>query len=737
MKNRFPLIVLLGILLLVGFAGPAQASPLADDPAPTPSPLINDALVIPADVRAAMLSAQGSTASDAPGYYETSAFMAGKVAVGVILPESSVGTESWTLAERQAVKAEIFDGLESWEGWWNSLGGATAGGLDFVVDYTGDALADAEEDNPIVTRDVSVEPITMSQSEEGIWMNQAMANIPGPFGTRPYTASDYFENAYAYANDLRTQNDADWAFVIFVADSSADGDGMFANDYFAYSYIHGPLLVMTYDNDGWGIANMDSVLAHETAHTFGAADQYQDSCAGATQQYGYLGIANIYCEVANPIAGEPTSRLMFDGEGQPDSTTHKQVGWRDSDGDLVFDPIDTSPVLQFSNYPEDPTINTNLTYVEGLNGLTNLRYRAYDQPLAATVCPTTDSSSGEYNFCYYNFYEDPTTDPNPAVTINTITSVQYRVDSAVTWSNAVASDGGFNADYEQYTFSTGVLTGGKHTVQAQATNSRGVVSPAIRDDVTVAAALSNDNVANPEQILALNYNHSVNTAAATVPLSAPLDPVPGCGSGTDLRSVWYRYVAPASGEMDEIYVDTVGSAYDTVLSVWKSGDVTISQDELKACNDDAADTDTGASELFFLPEAGATYYILVAQYNSAAGASAAEKPDVSAQEGELLLLHVYYAADVDVYIGSGVDPVGQYPVKPGGRVTPRYGTMNGPVRVVSTNGVPIFTSERALYGGSFNEVMGYPANQFTTEYWFPWYDDISMMTWILVGNPGD
>ena len=48
------------------------------------------------------------------------------------------------------------------------------------------------------------------------------------------------------------------------------------------------------------------------------------------------------------------------------------------------------------------------------------------------------------------------------------------------------------------------------------------------------------------------------------------------------------------------------------------------------------------------------------------------------------------------------------------------------MRVVSTNGVKIFTSERVLYGDSFNEVMGYPATQLTTEYWFPWYDNVSM-----------
>jgi Zn-dependent metalloprotease len=93
----------------------------------------------------------------------------------------------------------------------------------------------------------------------------------------------------------------------------------------------------------------------------------------------------------------------------------------------------------------------------------------------------------------------------------------------------------------------------------------------------------------------------------------------------------------------------------------------------------------------------------------------------------------FQSATVDIYIG-GVKRTTQT-IPPNGRVTPRFSLQTGPVRVVSTNGVKIFTSERTVYKGSFNEVMGYPASQFTTEYWFPWYDNSSMLTWILVGNP--
>jgi len=64
---------------------------------------------------------------------------------------------------------------------------------------------------------------------------------------------------------------------------------------------------------------------------------------------------------------------------------------------------------------------------------------------------------------------------------------------------------------------------------------------------------------------------------------------------------------------------------------------------------------------------------------------------------------------VDIYI-AGVKR-GSYSIPPGGRVTPQYaGLMDGPVQVVSTNGVKVFTSERVHFANntSFNEVMGVP-----------------------------
>jgi hypothetical protein len=96
-------------------------------------------------------------------------------------------------------------------------------------------------------------------------------------------------------------------------------------------------------------------------------------------------------------------------------------------------------------------------------------------------------------------------------------------------------------------------------------------------------------------------------------------------------------------------------------------------------------------------------------------------------------------AYVDIYIADTLK--GSYSIQPNGRVTPQFALSNGPVRILSKTGtgtptaIPIFTSERSLYGPSFNEMMGYAANQLTTEYWFTWYDSVYMTTNIYVGKP--
>src|SRR6185503_7545491 len=93
--------------------------------------------------------------------------------------------------------------------------------------------------------------------------------------------------------------------------------------------------------------------------------------------------------------------------------------------------------------------------------------------------------------------------------------------------------------------------------------------------------------------------------------------------------------------------------------------------------------------------------------------------------------------NVEVTIGG--NPMGSYDIPSGSRISPIYpGINNGPVQVVSTNGVPIITSERAYRGANYtdwNEMLGFPADQLTTEYWFPLCDGTgTAQTFISIGN---
>src|SRR6185503_6360026 len=100
------------------------------------------------------------------------------------------------------------------------------------------------------------------------------------------------------------------------------------------------------------------------------------------------------------------------------------------------------------------------------------------------------------------------------------------------------------------------------------------------------------------------------------------------------------------------------------------------------------------------------------------------------------------ASTTNVYIAGVLQ--GQYKILSKSSVRPSYvGVDGGPVRVVSTNGIPIVASERVAYspnGGttwtSYSELMGLPANQLTSSYTFPWYNNLDVNSQLRFGNVG-
>jgi hypothetical protein len=380
-------------------------------------PSHNDALIAPDLPQPGLL--REATASLKPGYYQTSEFMAGSVAVGIVLLESDgsldPSTEDWTTDEKQLVFSEVVAGLN----WWAQR--ERKAKLSFVYD---DHFS-----TPLPTK---MEPINRPSSNQQYWIADAMAALG-------YQASSYFTRVRDYNNAIRTKYRTNWAFTIFVVDSSADEDNYFTDGRFAYAYLGGPFLVMTSGNNGYGPDNMDAVTAHEVGHIFYALDQYAEANQACNRRSGYLDIENLN----STYGGCPSNvNSIMRGQIYPyqakalDPYAAGQVGWRDSDQDNILDPLEAELPVTINSFE-----------------ITNNRISATGQ---AELIP----------------YQSPKFNN---ITINMISQVKYRVDRAA-WQLATAADGAFDSTTERYHLTSATLSPGFHTLEMAAIDSAGNVS---------------------------------------------------------------------------------------------------------------------------------------------------------------------------------------------------------------------------------------------------------------------
>ncbi len=129
------------------------------------------------------------------------------------------------------------------------------------------------------------------------------------------------------------------------------------------------------------------------------------------------------------------------------------------------------------------------------------------------------------------------------------------------------------------------------------------------DVVTVEAVPPppNDNFAFAIVISSLPFTHSTNTVPATTEGS---DPTPSCSFGFRELSVWYRYTPPANGT---VVADTIGSDYDTVLSVWTGSQGSLTE---VGCHDDISLGVNFQSKIELSLTGGTTYYFMVSGFFS-------------------------------------------------------------------------------------------------------------------------
>ena len=256
------------------------------------------------------------------GFWDTSEYLMGSVAVGIFLVESDACCYSydWSDAEVSQTTLGVYQGMD----YWRTQGGVSAH-LTFFYDLH-------------VRVPISYEPIEMNHSDEQLWISEAMAS----FG---YNTGDPWYDVTSYNNDLRSTLGTDWAYSLFIVDSDPAVDlGRFPDGGYAWAYFGGPWISMArYCTWAYNFSNyFRAVPAHEMGHIFYATDEYD----GYLQYSGYLNIID---------RNYPTCTMNQNTLTGLCVNSKQQVGWRDADGDGIHDILDTPPETTLLSYPVDPT----------------------------------------------------------------------------------------------------------------------------------------------------------------------------------------------------------------------------------------------------------------------------------------------------------------------------------------------------------------------------------------------
>jgi hypothetical protein len=135
----------------------------------------------------------------------------------------------------------------------------------------------------------------------------------------------------------------------------------------------------------------------------------------------------------------------------------------------------------------------------------------------------------------------------------------------------------------------------------------------------VAPAPANDNFASAINITVTSFTDTKDSSGATTETN---DPTPVCAQSPQIpfvtgrsNTIWYKVVPTGSGTAN---IDTIGSSYDSVLSVWAGTSQTALTAVPNGCNDDINPGIVTQSQLTNVAlNVGTTYFIMVSSFGQA------------------------------------------------------------------------------------------------------------------------
>ena len=411
---------------------------------------------------------------------DTGEFMLGDVHVTVVLMESNNaidnGTityesatdppaevinytpENWTPAAIQSVKDRVEEGVNWWKETLDAMPTVRDGLLNFTFDWT-HLFA------PVQT---AFEPIARRSNDFTKWIPSFLTPALAAAGLP--SSGSISADIRRFNNFQRQQNDADWAFTIFVVNNANDlaedvqegvrprdqgtfaTTGQFRN---AFSFAGGRFMVVPASRPA-------STYAHEAGHMFWALDEYSGGGTHDSSR-GYYNTPNTNAW-DNPETGfEQQPSIMDRDVPDPDppdlpsflltqayntntssQSSLQMIGWRDSDADGLFDVLDV--------------------------------------PFELTGTGRVDPGTGAYLFTGSSAVRtlpnlNPTFLQND-ITINRIREVQYSVDNGP-WQVAQSfPDRTYKTNLDLSIVNSALQSPGTHTIKIRTIDTRtGAMSP--------------------------------------------------------------------------------------------------------------------------------------------------------------------------------------------------------------------------------------------------------------------